>query len=198
MTNQEYEISSEPPRDDDGHPIHPERGHRICGATKSDRTTPTEHGRERDEYDYCLLAAGWGTDRQEGPCSKHPVTGEQWGKSNPNYKHGAFSQYVRSNLSERQEAALDHALDAVDDPEEIKSVLAEIAFDHILQGQKMEEPRLTREGRQLLAEFNIVDAADQVEVSGSIDHVHEHDVPDHVVEAIVGASEANLEGVDNG
>lgn len=114
----EYEISDEPPRDEDGHPIHPERGHRICGATKSDRTTPTEHGRERDEYDYCLLAAGWGEDRKVGPCQRHPITGEQWGESNPNYEHGLNSEL----LSDKDKEKLDE-LEDYDDLEKLEHLV---------------------------------------------------------------------------
>ncbi len=190
MTTDDREVA---PTDEEDHPIHPEKGYRICGAPKSDRTTPTSHGRERDDVDYCLQRAGWGTDREVGPCRDHPFEGSQVGKSNPNFKHGAFSELFRSDLSERERAAFDEALDAVDDPEEIKEVLATVAIEHILKGKRSGDPRLTREGRQLLAEFNIVKSPEQVEVehSGSVDT--ELSVPDHVAEAIASNAESNLE-----
>lgn len=180
----DFEISEEPPRDSDGHPVHPERGHRICAATKSEKTTPTSHGRERDDYDYCLLAAGWGEDRSVGPCSKHPVTGPQWGKSNPNYQHGAYSQVFRSDLTDAEEAALEDALNSLDDPAEVKERLAETAFELILKGKRAGDPRLTREGRQLLSEFNIVEAADKLEVEHSGQVESEHSLDDETKEII--------------
>lgn len=166
----EYEISSEPPRDDSGHPVHPERGHRICGATKSDRTTPTDHGRERDDYDYCLLAAGWGEDRGTGPCSKHPVTGEQWGESNPNFKTGATSEYFKSKLSERQQDVYDEVADALADPESAMDAIRHIATRMILVGEHSNDAAMVREGRQLLSEFGVVEVpADQLEVNADVD-----------------------------
>lgn len=167
MTDTEYEISDEPPRDDDGHPIHPERGHRICGATKSDRTTPTSHGRERDEYDYCLLAAGWGEDRNIGPCQKHPVTGEQWGTSNPAFAAGKTSEYFKSKLSERQREVYDEVAENLDDDENAKVVLSHFATRLMMLGEHSKDAAMLREGRQLLSEFGIVETAAEK-------HEHEH------------------------
>lgn len=168
----EFEISDEPPRDEDGHPIHPERGHRICGATKSDRTTPTEHGRERDDYEYCLLAAGWGEDRSVGPCSKHPVTGEQWGESNPNFKAGKTSEYFKSKLSDRQRDVYEEVAEALDDDADAKVVLSHFATRLLMLGEHAQDAAMLREGRQILSEFGIVETAAEkreVEHSGSID-----------------------------
>ena len=165
MTEPSYEISDEPPRDEDGHPIHPERGHRICGATKSDRTTPTEHGRERDEYDYCLLAAGWGEDRSVGPCQKHPVTGEQWGESNPNFKAGQTSEYFKSKLSERQRDVYDEVAEALDDDADAKLVLSHFATRLLMLGEHAQDAAMLREGRQILSEFNIVENTDAVSLT---------------------------------
>lgn len=167
MTDGTYEISEEPPRDDGGHPVHPERGHRICGATKSDRTTPTSHGRERDDYDYCLLAAGWGEDRTVGPCKKHPIEGEQWGESNPNFKAGATSQYFKSKLSERQRGVYDEVVKALDDDAEAKTIFRHVGTQLIIRGESMSDPAMIREGRQILAEFGIVETAAEK-------HEHEH------------------------
>ena len=169
MTDDSFEISEEPPRDDQGHPIHPEREHRICGATKSDRTTPTDHGRERDEYDYCLLAAGWGTDRKVGPCSKHPVTGEQWGESNPNYDDGAYSEFEEfmfDSLTDREREAVE-ALNLDEDSDQFaKDVVKEAYAKYLRTG----DDRFLREARQWASEFGVIETpADQLEVDADVD-----------------------------
>ncbi|MFC4549393.1 MULTISPECIES: hypothetical protein [Halorussus] len=109
-----------------------------------------------------------------GKCDSHGGKSKK-GADHPNYKHGAFSKYFRSDLSEREEDALADMLDAVDDPEQIKDVLAEVAFEHLVKGKRSGDPRFTREARQLLAEFNIVDNTDQLEVDANVDADHSLD-----------------------
>ncbi len=59
------------PTDGEGHPVHPERGHHICGRGKND-TSESENGRDRNEYPFCLLAAGQGTDKSTpGAACRH-------------------------------------------------------------------------------------------------------------------------------
>lgn len=196
MTDDEdFEISSEPPRDEQGHPIHPERGHRICGAVKSDRTTPTKHGRERDDYEYCLLAAGWGTDRSVGPCSKHPVTGEQWGESNPNYKGGDYSEFVdfvQDSLTDREREAME-ALDLEEDADEFaRDVVKEAYMKYLRTGND----GFLREARQWASEFGVIEKpAEKLEASvdAEIEQTSQVTVPDHLAEAIATAAESNLE-----
>lgn len=168
----DFDISKEAPTDSDGHPVHPERGHRICAATKSDRTTPTSHGRERDDYDYCLLAAGWGTDRDYGACSKHPVTGPQWGASNPNFKNGATSQYFKSKLSDRQRAVYDDILEALDDPEQSDQLLEMVFTRLLLLGEHSLDASFVREAFKIAKDFGVLDTVaekHEVEHSGSVD-----------------------------
>src|SRR6056297_204066 len=88
-----------------------------------------------------------------GKCDSHGGKSKR-GADHPNFEHGAFSKYFRSDLSEREEDALATALEAVDDPEAVKDVLAEVAFEHLLKGKRSGDPRFTREARQLLSEFN--------------------------------------------
>lgn len=171
MTDQdedvEYEISEEPPRDDEGHPIHPEKGHRICGAVKSDRTTPTEHGRERDEFDYCLLAAGWGTDRDVGPCRKHPIEGEQWAESNPNYSHGGYSELEAFDDYMMKPAPDEHreALESVDFDEHGKKYAATMVRRLTHEFRVTGDPRKAAEARQWASEFGLIEAApDKLEI----------------------------------
>lgn len=153
---EEYEISSELPRDESSHAIHPERGHRICGAVKSDRTTPTEHGRERDDYEYCLLAAGWGADRSIGPCSKHPVTGEQWGESNPNHEHGGYSEFqdfMQEGLTDSEAAAIE-ALDLEEHGDDFAGDVVKEAYAKYL---RTTDDRFLREARQWASEFGVIE-----------------------------------------
>ena len=165
----DYDISEEPPRDDQGHPIHPERGHRICAAVKSDRTTPTEHGRERDEYAYCLQPAGWGVeDRSIGPCKHHPVSGEQWGESNPNHEHGGYSEFddymMKPTADEHQEA-----LEAVDFDEHGKQYAATMIKRLTHEFRITGDHRKAAEARQWASEFGLVEAApDKLEIDGDL------------------------------
>lgn len=107
------------PTDDDGRPRHPETGKLICGYEKTDAVDET-HGRKRDEYDYCLLAAGWGTDRSTGHCRKHNGHGagapEGW--ANPNAKHLLYSKRMKPEDRDEFESAVttdDGGLIDVDD-----------------------------------------------------------------------------------
>ncbi|RKS83302.1 hypothetical protein BDK61_2645 [Haloarcula quadrata] len=178
MTDDDYEISEEPPRDEQGHPIHPERGHRICGATKSDKTTPTDHGRERDDVDYCLLAAGWGENRDVGPCSKHPVTGEQWGESNPNYDTGSYSEFQRlqrESLTEREQ----EMLDALDLDEHADDFAKDVVKEAYLKYHRTGDDRFLREARQWAKEFGVIASpADEIEVQADVNQTTEHQLGD--------------------
>lgn len=195
----DFEIHEQAPTDSEGHPIHPERGHRICGARKSDKTTPTSHGRERDEYAYCLQPAGWGTETDYGACRNHPYTGSQIGEQNPNFKHGKTSEYFKSKLSERQRDVYDEWVDTLDDPEDASKLLGVVGYNLVLRGEHAENPSMIREGRQILETFSIEPNPGEMNVNldGTVEHEHQHDVPEHVVEAIAGAAEANLEGGDS-
>jgi len=92
--------------DDDGIPRHPDddKDHAICAHPKSDRASPPEHGRDRDDVEYCTLAAAWGVDGEgEGHCTKHGAQKTpQKGKLNPNYEHGLFAELDRSAYTERE------------------------------------------------------------------------------------------------
>lgn len=180
----DYEVSQEPPRNDVGYPIHPEKGYPICAAKKSDRTTPTDHGRERDDVDYCLQRAGWGTDRDIGPCRNHPITGEQWGESNPNFKDGATSEYFKSKLSERQRDVYDEVAEKLADPDEATNILRQVATRMILVGEHSNDPAMVREGRQMLSEFNIVDNTDEVNVQATVDQKTEHTLDEETEEIL--------------
>lgn len=178
----EWEIADVAPTDSEGHPVHPERGHRICGAVKSDRSTPAPHGRSRDDYPYCLQPAGWGTDERIGACRNHPYSGSQIGEQNPNFKHGKTSEYFRSKMSERQQEVYDEMVDSLDDPEDASKLLGLVGQRLILQGEHAENPAMIREGRQLLETFNIVPNSDQLELSGGLDNTTTHELDEDTKE----------------
>lgn len=91
------------PTDDQGRPIHPEKGYPICAQPKTDATA--KNGRKREDVPYCLQYAGSGTDRPTeagGACSKHGGAGgapEGW--ANGNARHLLWSK--RMNDDDREE-----------------------------------------------------------------------------------------------
>lgn len=201
MTDSEpdYEISEDPPRDAEGHPVHPEREHRICGAVKSDKTTPTEHGRERDDYEYCLLAAGWGTDRAVGPCRKHPVTGEQWGESNPNHSHGGYSKIEKFDDYMMKPAPDEHreALESVDFDEHGTEYAATMVRRLTHEFRVTGDPRKAAEARQWASEFGLIEAApDQLELNAEVESESELSL-DEPTRDIVRDALAERYGVDD-
>lgn len=169
----DYEISDEPSRDEQGHPIHPERGHRICGATKSERSTPAPHGRSREDVGYCLQSAGWGCDRSVGPCKNHPVSGEQWGESNPNYDSGAYSKFVdyqRDSLTDSER----EAIDAIDFDEHGDDFAEDVVREAYAKYLRTGDDRFLREARQWASEFGVLDRpADELEVSAEVESEQE-------------------------
>lgn len=154
--NNEFEISPAAPTDDEGHTIHPEKGHWICGAKKSDRTTPTDHGRERDEYEYCLLAAGWGVeDKTEGTCSHHLGAVDNRGENNPNFQHGAFSEYFTSQLTETEQAAFDEARDALEEPESAQAIARHAASICLIKFRRSGDERFLRRFESICDKFGL-------------------------------------------
>lgn len=183
MTDSEFEIAATAPTDSDGHPVHPDpdKTHRICAATKSDKTTPTKHGRERDDYEYCLLAAGWGVDgKREGPCTHHTGAIDNRGENHPNYEHGGYSKYLsRANFTEGDERRVANVAEDLSDPDTRDDVFLSFISDLWVRWDRTKDPRFAREIRQALNEFGYTpEEARQVHVehSGSIDGKREVDL----------------------
>jgi len=86
------------------------------------------------------------------------------GKKNGNYKTGAYSEHFKSDLSDREQDAFGDLVDALEDEERTQTVLRETAAELILKYKRSGDPRFLREARQLLSEFNVVDATDHREV----------------------------------
>lgn len=135
--------------DDENRPIHPddEKDHAICAAPKSDRTSPTEHGRERDEIPYCTLAAGWGREGiGEGHCTKHGAAKtDMSGWDNPNAKHGLYFDLEKSSLDD-DEIDLLQELDDVDSKKQLEQLVNLMgvrfrkAYDAIEAGRVVADP----------------------------------------------------------
>lgn len=138
---------------------------------------------EEDEYNYyddywrcgrdggCGQKAGWGTDHVGvGACQLHggASDGAPTGEDHGNYKHGAYSKKVRETLSDEEEDALDDAADALSDPEAAEELIREQVAELLLMYRRSKDPKFLREARQLLSEFNIVDATDHVEHHGDL------------------------------
>jgi len=86
------------------------------------------------------------------------------GAKNGNFKHGAYSDHFKSDLSDREEEAFGDLVDALQDESRTQDVLRETAAELILKYKRSGDPRFLREARQLLSEFNVVDATDHQEV----------------------------------
>ncbi|WP_135827311.1 hypothetical protein [Halorussus halobius] len=166
----ELEIAEEAPTDEEGHPIHPDpdKSHRICAATKSDRTTSTEHGRERDDVEYCTLAAGWGVDgKSEGTCKHHLGAVDNRGENNPNFEHGAFAEHFTSHLTEDEKEAYEDARQMLDSHEGSQEVAKAAAAICLQQFRRSMDDRFLRRFESICDKFNIT-PPDELEVSGEV------------------------------
>lgn len=87
-------VHDDAPTNDDGVPIHPEKGYPICGYEKTDAVD--KHGGKREDIPYCLQAAGWGTDRSTGHCRAHhgASTGAPEGWRNGSARHLLYSNQM--------------------------------------------------------------------------------------------------------
>lgn len=144
---------------------------------------------------YCNSKAGAGTDHLgDGRCRWHGGT-QPTGKDSPNYKHGAYSKHMRSDLTEPERAAYEELVDSLEDPEQTLDAIRELAAEALLKYKRSADERFLREFRQLADTFNLAPNEQRLEVEADVET--EHSVPDHVAEAIAGAAESNLEGGDD-
>jgi hypothetical protein len=119
--------------------------------------------------------------RSGGYCENYPVGGAERcrmhggtaaeknaGADNGNFEHGAYSEHFKSDLSDREQEAFGDLVDALADESRTQDVLREAAAELFLKYKRSGDPRFLREARQLLSEFNVVDATDH--------HEHEFDL----------------------
>jgi hypothetical protein len=104
-----------------------------------------------------------------GKCDSHGGKSKK-GADHPNFTHGKTSKYFKSKLSERQRDVYDEMAKAFDDDADAKLILAQVATQMIVRGESMGDPAMVREGRQLLSEFGVVEAApEKHEVDATVD-----------------------------
>jgi len=129
-------VHPDAPTDDEGRPVHPEKGYTICGYEKTDATDKA--GNKRHDVPFCLQSSGWGTDRDTGHCSKHnghgPGAKEGW--ANQNARHLLYSERMNDDDRETFRRLVDVGDDDHIPVDEFRTTLSNmIAF---------EEMRLTR------------------------------------------------------
>jgi len=144
----------------------------------------TAQSPEQDEYNYydefwrcgradrCGLSAGWGTEHKGvGACKKHGGNGgAPTGPDNGNYKHGAFSEHLRSDLTDAELDAIDDMVDAYNDPEEARALIGEQAAEAWLKYKRSGDTRFLREYRQLAETFNLAPNTDEMNLNVDAEH----------------------------
>lgn len=97
-------------------------------------------------------------------CRMHGGAADNRGEKNGNYKHGAFSEHLREELTEREEAAIGDVVDRLEDDESAADLVRELVGEAIIKYQRSGNVRFLTEIRQLIATFNLADATDRVDV----------------------------------
>lgn len=88
---------------------------------------------------YCQLTSGWGTDKNEGRCSKHGgAGGAPTGEANGAYKHGLYAE-VGVDEDERE---LMERLDAVEDVEKFDMLVERELTRYLRAAGLIDEPEM--------------------------------------------------------
>jgi hypothetical protein len=138
------------------------------------KRTPDEDCNARRSEDgtfvgYCSATAGKGTDHVgEGRCSHHGGKAPR-GTDAPNYKHGAYSDHLRSDLTPAEQEAFEDLVASFEDPDETLDAIRELAAEVLLKYKRSADDRFLREFRQLADTFNLAPNADQLEVDADVD-----------------------------
>lgn len=104
MTDRDFHPDA--PTDDEGYPIHPEHGYRICACKKREQSDNTN-----DEYPFCMHPEAYDVDgKDEGPCTFHGGSSE--GASEGNDNAARHEMYAERNAyyqrrSDEQQALID-------------------------------------------------------------------------------------------
>lgn len=145
----------------------------------------TDTNRDYGEHGRCEATAR-STDEQckkaaigaHGKCGVHGGKSKK-GAEHPNFSHGRTSEYFKSKLSERQREVYDEISEALNEPEDAKQILSQVATQMILRGESMNDPAMVREGRQLLSEFNVVPNEDELSMKAEVEQTTEHQLGDN-------------------
>lgn len=97
-------------------------------------------------------------------CRMHGGAADNRGEKNGNYKHGAFSEHLREELTEAEEAAIEDVVGRLEGEESATDLVRELVGEALIRYQRSGNVRFLTEIRQLLATFNIADATDHVDV----------------------------------
>lgn len=133
----------------------------LCGAECRDGTPcqkPPNKGSDR-----CRFHGGQSTGNPD-------ADGAPKGKDNGSWKHGAFSDLLREDLSEAERNAHEQLTDklvALNDGHPGIEIIAPIAAEALLRYKRSGDDCFLREWRQHVSEFNVVPNEEQVELSGS-------------------------------
>jgi len=118
-----------------------------------------------------------------GKCRYHGGSSLK-GTEHPNFKHGKTSKYFKSKMSERQREVYEEMAEALDDTEDAKAILSQVAARLMVLGEHSTDSSMVREARQILSEFNIVDNTDSVEMNAQVESEREHTLGDDELEAV--------------
>lgn len=127
--------------------------------------------------DKCGLPAGWGTDHVgEGACKLHGGNaGAPEGNTNA-ATHGAWSDaFVTDFLTEQEIERVKQAEDLLGTPESAQDVARTAAAIALEQFRRTGDDRFLRRYESICDTFGIA-PAEQVELSGELDHTGEFDV----------------------
>lgn len=133
----------------------------------SEEPLPERCGAQCRDGGYCTQYPVEGAAR----CRMHGGTADNAGENNGNYEHGGFSESIRSHYSDDEEASHDDLVDALRDPDRVKSVGFELAAEAWHRYKRSNDPRFLREFRQLCDQFSITPEEVQkheVEHSGEV------------------------------
>ena len=130
----------------------------------SDEPLPDRCGAECRDGGYCTQYPVDGAER----CRMHGGT-QPTGADSPNYKHGAYSKHLRSDLTEAEREAYGDLVEAFEDPDQTLDAIRELAAEVLLKYKRSADERFLREFRQLADTFNLAPNADQVELDADVD-----------------------------
>jgi uncharacterized protein Yka (UPF0111/DUF47 family) len=91
------------------------------------------------------------------------------GSNNGNYQNGAYSDYLRSDLTPAERDAYEDLLESFENPDQTLDAIRELAAEVLLKYKRTGDDRFLREFRQLADTFNLAPNADQLEVDADVD-----------------------------
>lgn len=141
----------------------------------SDEPHPGRCGAKCRDGGYCEAYPVSGRDR----CRMHGGTSPV-GAESPNYQHGAYSDYLRSDLTEAEEAAFDELVDALEEPQDALDAIKQIAAEALLKYKRSGDSRFLREFRQLADSFNFAPNEDLQSIDADVTTDLEQAVADFV------------------